>query len=277
MILTFLLPLFVWHESCSATDPLESCLATDAAMGVPVIVAALLISGIVVLAFLAIMFLNSNCIRALRSLRLVVTSVVVAMAALVSIVVSFVVTSVVVAMAALVSIVVSFVVTSVVVAMTALVSIFVSFVITSVVVAMAALVSIVVSFVVVVAAVAPVVWLAMDPSVIIAAMSVPVVVLSAMMVVSCVPTMALAMAAGGGVLAMVLSSIVAMATEPFFFLFNFVIPCSNCGGCVDFCFCVLFVVAAFDETWWWLRLVEENICSESILLAKGVRTWDSIF
>jgi hypothetical protein len=29
--------------------------------------------------------------------------------------------------------------------------------------------------------------------------------------------------------------------------------------------------------WWWLRLVEENICSESILLAKGVRTWDSMF
>ena len=221
MILTFLLPLFVWHKSFSATDLLESCTATDplvkvAAMGVPVIIAA-----IVVVAFLAIMFPNSNRIRALRSSRLVVTSVVVAMAALVSIVVSFVVTSVVVAMAALVSIVVS--------------------------------------FVVVMAVVAPVVWLAMDPSVVVAATSVPVVVLSAMMVVGGVPTMALAMAAGCGVLAMVVSSIVAVAmcvpvsiatlffvvlpifgdapdcsgttvvvaTEPFFFPFgfDFVIPC----------------------------------------------------
>ena len=112
----------------------------------------------------------------------------------------------------------------------------------------------------------------MDPSVVVAATSVPVVVLSAMMVVGGVPTMALAMAAGGSVLAMVVSSIVAMgmcapvsiatlffvvlpvfgdapdcsgttvvvATELFFFLFNFVIPCSNC------CCCVLFVVA-FDD------------------------------
>ena len=64
MILTFLLPLFVWHESCTATDPLESCLATDllvkvAAMGVPVIVATLLMPGIVVVALLATMFSNS--------------------------------------------------------------------------------------------------------------------------------------------------------------------------------------------------------------------------
>ena len=60
MILTFLLPLFVWHVSCMATDLLESCLVTDplvkvAAMGVPVIVTALLMSGIVVVAFLATM------------------------------------------------------------------------------------------------------------------------------------------------------------------------------------------------------------------------------
>ena len=82
MILTSLLPSIVCLESCfsvvviSATDPLVAV----AAMGVPVIVAA-----IVVVAFLAIMFPNSNRIRALRSSRLVVTSVVVAMAALVSI------------------------------------------------------------------------------------------------------------------------------------------------------------------------------------------------
>ena len=201
MILTFLLPLFVWHESFSATDPLESCTATDplvkvAAMGVPVIVAALLMPGIVVVAFLATMFSNSNSNRVLRSSRLVVTSVVVAMAALVSM---------------------------------------------------------------------------LDPSVVVGATSVPVVVLSAMMVVGGVPTMALAMVAVGGVLAMV-SSIVAMAMcalvsiaalffvvlpvfgdapdcsgttvvvamELFFFLFDFVIPCSNC------CYCVLFVVA-FDD------------------------------
>ena len=53
MILTFLLPLVVWPRSFSATDLLESWSATDplvkvAAMGVPVIVAVLLISGIVV-------------------------------------------------------------------------------------------------------------------------------------------------------------------------------------------------------------------------------------
>ena len=67
MILTFLLPLFVWHESYLATDPLESCLATDplvkvVAMGVPVIVTALLMPGIVVAAFLATMFSNSNSV-----------------------------------------------------------------------------------------------------------------------------------------------------------------------------------------------------------------------
>ena len=115
MILTFLLPLVVWPRLFSATDSLEPWSATDlfvevvAAMGVPVILAALLISGIVVLAFLAIMACNSNSIPLLRSSLLVVMSVVVAMAAPVSIVVSFFVTSVVVAMAAPVSIVVSFV------------------------------------------------------------------------------------------------------------------------------------------------------------------------
>ena len=115
MILTFLLPLVVWPRSFSATDLLEPWSATDplvevvAAMGVLVIVAALLISGIVVLAFLAIMACDSNSIPLLRSSLLVVMSVVVAMAAPVSIVVSFFVTSVVVAMAAPVSIVVSFV------------------------------------------------------------------------------------------------------------------------------------------------------------------------
>ena len=70
------------------------------------------------LAFLAIISCDSNIISVLRSSISVVTSVVVAMAALVSIVVSFV-------MEALVSI---FVVMSVVVAMAALVSIVVSFV-----------------------------------------------------------------------------------------------------------------------------------------------------
>ena len=90
-------------------------------MGVPVILAALLITGIVVLAFLAIMACDSNSIPLLRSSLSVVTSVVVAMAAPVSIVVSFIV-------AALVSIVVSFFVTSVVVAMAVPVSIVVSFV-----------------------------------------------------------------------------------------------------------------------------------------------------
>ena len=122
MILTFLLPLVVWPRSFSATDSLEPWSATDplvevvVAMGVPIIVAALLISGIVVLAFLAIMACDSNSIPLLRSLLSVVTSVVVAMAAPVSIVVFFVVS-------ALVSIVVSFFVTSIVVAMAAPVSI----------------------------------------------------------------------------------------------------------------------------------------------------------
>ncbi len=93
MILTFLLPLVVWPRSFSATDSLEPWPATDplgkvAAMGVPVIVAALLISGIVVLAFLAIMASISNKIRFLHSS---VMSVVVAMAALVANVMSSVV------------------------------------------------------------------------------------------------------------------------------------------------------------------------------------------
>ena len=136
MILTFLLPLVVWPRSFSATNLLDPWSATDplgkvAALGVPVIVAALLISGIVVLAFLAVTSCDSNSIRLLRSSILVVTSFVVAMAALVSIVVCFV-------MAASVSIVVSFVVNFVVVAMAAPVSIVVSFVV-------AALVSIYVS------------------------------------------------------------------------------------------------------------------------------------
>ena len=73
------------------------------------------------LAFLAIMSCDSNIISLMCSSISVVTSVVVAMAALVSIVVSFVV-------AALVSIVVSFVIMSIVVAMAALVSIVVSFI-----------------------------------------------------------------------------------------------------------------------------------------------------
>ena len=91
MILTFLLPLVVWPRSFSATDLLEPWSATDplvevvAAMGVPAIVAALLISGIVVLAFLAIMACDSNSIPLLGSSLSVVTSVVVAMAAPVSI------------------------------------------------------------------------------------------------------------------------------------------------------------------------------------------------
>jgi len=86
MILTFLLPLVVWQRSFPVPDSLESWSATDplgevAAMGVPVIVAALSISVIVVLAFLAIMASISNSIRFLRSS---VMSVVVAMAALVA-------------------------------------------------------------------------------------------------------------------------------------------------------------------------------------------------
>jgi len=127
MTLTFLLPLIVWPRSFPATNSLESWLAKDplgevATLGVPVIVAALLISGIVVLSFLAFTVFNSNSIRLLRSSISVVTSFVVAMAVLVSIVVSFVV-------AAPVSIVLSFVVNSVVVSMAAPpVSIVVSFV-----------------------------------------------------------------------------------------------------------------------------------------------------
>ena len=127
MILTFLLPLVVWPRSFPATNLFESWSATDplgkvAALGVPVIVAALLISGIVVLAFLAVTSCDSNSIRLLRSSISVVTSFVVAMTALVSIVVSFVV-------AAPVSIVVSFLINSIIVAMAALpVSIVVSFV-----------------------------------------------------------------------------------------------------------------------------------------------------
>ena len=127
MTLTFLLPLVVWPRSFPATNLLESWSATDplgevAAFGVPIIVTALLISGIVVLTFLAITVCDSNSIRLLRSSISVVTSFVVAMVVLVSIVVSFVV-------AAPVSIVVSFVVNSVVVAMAAPpVSIVVSFV-----------------------------------------------------------------------------------------------------------------------------------------------------
>ncbi len=70
----------------------------------------------------------------------------------------------------------------------------------------------VVSVVVTVALVVPVVWLAMEPSVVAAATVVPVVVLYAMVVVSCVPTMGVAMAAVGGLLA------VAMA---FVFRFDF--------------------------------------------------------
>ena len=86
MILTFLLPLVVWQRSFPVPDSLESWSATDplgevAAMGMLVIVAALSISVIVVLAFLAIMASISNCIRFLRSS---VMSVVVAMAALVA-------------------------------------------------------------------------------------------------------------------------------------------------------------------------------------------------
>jgi len=162
MILTFLLPLDVWPRSFLATNLLESWSATDplgevAASGEPVIVAALLTSGIVVLAFLAVTSCDSNIIRLLSSLISVVTSFVIAKAALLSIVVSFVVAvpvsivvegfvvnSVIMAMAAPLSIVVSFVVA-------ALVSIDVSFVVTSVVVAMAVPVSIVVSFVFVLA------------------------------------------------------------------------------------------------------------------------------
>ena len=71
---------------------------------------------------------------------------------------------------------------------------------------------IVVSVVVTVALVVPVVWLAMEPSVVAAATEVPVVVLYAMVVVGCVPTMGVAMAAVGSVLA------VAMA---FVFRFDF--------------------------------------------------------
>ena len=84
----------MWPRSFSVTDSLESSSATHAfgkvaPMGVPVIVVALLISGIVVVAFLlAIWLFNSNSIRLLRSS---VTSVVVAMAALVSNVMSSVV------------------------------------------------------------------------------------------------------------------------------------------------------------------------------------------
>ena len=133
MILTFLLPLVVWpRRSFSAPDLLESWSATDpvgevAPMGVPVIVAALLLSGIVVFAFFGILYGD------LRSSMSLVTLVVVAMmAACVSIVVTFVA-------AALVSIVVSFSVKFLFVAMAAPVSIVVSFV-------AAALVSIIVSF-----------------------------------------------------------------------------------------------------------------------------------
>ena len=182
MILTFLLPLFVWHESCLATDPLESCLATDplvkvAAMGVPVIVLALLMPGIVVVAFLATMFSNSNSVRVLHPSRLVVTSVVVAMAALVSMVLFFVV-------------VLPFFDTPycgiVGMALATLV----------LVVAMAVpMAKIVVSVFVILLVVAPVVWSTMEPSIVAAATAVPVIVLSAMVVVGGVPTLALAMAA----------------------------------------------------------------------------------
>ena len=152
MILTFLLPLDVWpRTSFSATYSLESWSATDpvgevAPMGVPVIVAALLMSGIVVLAFLGILYGNLRssislvklAVLAMAAFVLNVVSFVVA--ALVSIVVFFSIKSVFVAMTAPVSIVVSFVVA-------ALASIVGSFVVTSVVVATAAPVSIVVSFV----------------------------------------------------------------------------------------------------------------------------------
>ena len=58
MILTFLLPLVVWQRSFLVPDLLESWSATDplgkvAAMGVPVIVAALSISVIVCFGFLS--------------------------------------------------------------------------------------------------------------------------------------------------------------------------------------------------------------------------------
>ncbi len=85
-------------------------------MGVPVIVAALLMSGIVVLAFLGILYGD------LRSSISLVKLAVLAMSAFVLNVVSFVV-------AALVSIVVFFSVKSVFVAMAAPVSIVVSFVV----------------------------------------------------------------------------------------------------------------------------------------------------
>jgi len=60
MILTLLVSLLVRPESFPATDSLEPWLETDwlgevAAMGVLVVVAALLFSGIVVWVFLALM------------------------------------------------------------------------------------------------------------------------------------------------------------------------------------------------------------------------------
>ena len=86
------------------------------------------------------------------------------------------------------------------------------------------------SVVVFVAVVVPVIWSAIEPSVVAAAIAVPAFVLQAMVVVGGVPTMVLAMVAVGGL-----------------FRFDFVILYTvELVASVDFCCCVLFVVA-FDD------------------------------
>ena len=103
-----------------------------------------------------------------------------------------------------------------------------------------------VSVVVIVAVVVPVVWSAMEPSVVSAAMIVPVVVLYAMVVVGCVPTMALAMAVVGGLLEKMVLSVIAVAMA-FVFRFDFLIfytveaPVVIVGCCCLLLLCFLCV------------------------------------